>query len=413
MREINLKQRDFGNFSHSHHSNRTYSHQDSHKPYTSQTGSGFADTLKSIYTEGSKVASYLYKNKDAILDAYTGPVSTAIRNAIPASDSNARSGFAGELHTVLQLPNGRPGIANFMGPNTHISERIRRGDPPRTMVDRVAQAHDIRYALSNNVDDIRRADNAMIKKVDELGRNNSDSRINLLQAKAIYAKTLAEDTGMLAKGSFSKFKDGAPTKSISDSDKSLLQGKLSNLEAEGFGMHPGDALKLKLLKKELKSKKSKKQSGKGDLVDLVVGKIIPSLMETLGIKNPLSPQKMKSILNQVLAISKSNNLGDQVGEISKVVLEILLSTIQKKGYGVHKKINKKVLVARLKKGMMNAIKHHQKGKGAGMRGHGWWDDFYSGFKMVFKPGAMVLGTVADALGQPEIGIPLQIISGLM
>ena len=96
MREINLKQRDFGNFSHSHHSNRTYSHQDSHKPYTSQTGSGFADTLKSIYTEGSKVASYLYKNKDAILDAYTGPVSTAIRNAIPASDSNARPGFAGE-----------------------------------------------------------------------------------------------------------------------------------------------------------------------------------------------------------------------------------------------------------------------------------------------------------------------------
>ena len=46
-------------------------------------------------------------------------------------------------------------------------------------------------------------------------------------------------------------------------------------------------------------------------------------METLGIKNPLSPQKMKSILNQVLAISKSNNLGDQVGEISKVVLELL------------------------------------------------------------------------------------------
>ena len=215
-----------------------------------------------------------------------------------------------------------------MGPNTHISERIRRGDPPRIMVDRVAQAHDIRYALSNNVDDIRRADNAMIKKVDELGRNNSDSRINLLQAKAIYAKTLAEDTGMLAKGSFSKFKNGAPTKSISDSDKSVLQSKLSNLEAEGFGMHPGDALKLKLLKKELKSKKSKKQSGKGDLVDLVVGKILPSLMETLGIKNPLS----KSILNQVLAISESNNLGDQC-------YRNIIKHPPEKGYEVHKKIN--------------------------------------------------------------------------
>ena len=48
-----------------------------------------------------------------------------------------------------------------------------------------------------------------------------------------------------------------------------------------------------------------------------------------------------------------------------------------------------------------------------MPGYGWWDDFYSGFKMVVEPGTMRVGTVADALGQPEIGIPLQIISGLM
>ena len=52
--------------------------------------------------------------------------------------------------------------------------------------------------------------------------------------------------------------------------------------------------------------------------------------------------------------------------------------------------------------MMNAIKHQMKGKGAGMRGHGWFDAFYSGCKSVFKPGAIILGTVADALGQPEI-----------
>ena len=54
----------------------------------------------------------------------------------------------------------------------------------------------------------------------------------------------------------------------------MIQSKLSILEAEGFGMHPGAAIKLKLLKKELKSKKYEQQSGKGDLV---VGKIVPSL----------------------------------------------------------------------------------------------------------------------------------------
>ena len=56
---------------------------------------------------------------------------------------------------------------------------------------------------------------------------------------------------------------------------------------------------------------------------------------------------------------------------------------------------------------MNAIKHQIKGKGVKMPGYGWWDDFQD-----LKPGAMIVGTVADAFGQPEIEIPLPIISGL-
>ena len=75
MRKINVKQRGFGKFSHP--SSRQFSYHVSHKLH-SQTGSGFADAVKSIYTEGSKVAGNLYNNKDAILDAYIGPVSTAI-----------------------------------------------------------------------------------------------------------------------------------------------------------------------------------------------------------------------------------------------------------------------------------------------------------------------------------------------
>ena len=46
-------------------------------------------------------------------------------------------------------------------------------------------------------------------------------------------------------------------------------------------------------------------------------------------------------------------------------------------------------------------------------GHGPWEDFKQGFTSVFKPGAAILGTVATALGQPEIGIPLGLISELM
>ena len=73
-------------------------------------------------------------------------------------------------------------------------------------------------------------------------------------------------------------------------------------------------------------------------------------------------------------------------------------------------VHKKLLLS-LSKGMMKFVKAKQSGKG--MKGSGYWDDFYEGFKSVVKPGFQVLGGVADVLGAPELGIPLQVISGLM
>ncbi len=55
-----------------------------------------------------------------------------------------------------------------------------------------------------------------------------------------------------------------------------------------------------------------------------------------------------------------------------------------------------------------------------MKGSGWFDDFHStmsdvwsGFKLAGKTGLPILGAVADALGQSEIGVPLQIVGSLM
>ena len=79
-----------------------------------QGGSGFFDSVKSILNVGKNVLF--------------GDVGTRISNAIPDSDANARPLYPGEIHTLLKLPNGAYGRANFMGPNTHIIERIKRGD---------------------------------------------------------------------------------------------------------------------------------------------------------------------------------------------------------------------------------------------------------------------------------------------
>ena len=63
------------------------------------------------------------------------------------------------------VDNGKFGVANYMGPGTHLKERLARGDPPRTMEDRVAQAHDIRYALAKSQKDVAAADRKMIAKL--------------------------------------------------------------------------------------------------------------------------------------------------------------------------------------------------------------------------------------------------------
>ena len=78
-------------------------------------GEGLGDIIRSVYEKGKEGLKFLYKNKDKIQDAYTGEIGTAIRNALPSSDDTARPGFPGEKHAILQLPNGKYGVANYMG----------------------------------------------------------------------------------------------------------------------------------------------------------------------------------------------------------------------------------------------------------------------------------------------------------
>lgn len=399
-----------------------------------QTGQGYADILKSVYNAGVKGAKFLYDNREKIMEygkeAYSGEVGTYLKNLIPDSDANARPGFAGEFHTVLELPNGKYGVGNYIGPGTNLTTRLKRGDPPRTAVDKVARAHDLRYATSSNADEVRRADNIFISKVAELERKKADTSKNLTQAKIMSAKVLAEDLGLLSKGSFSKFREGAPVRNVSDSDMSYLKGELSAMEQEGYGALPGEMLKLKLIKKMRKGsgKSSMKGRGTGKLADLVSEKILPELFDKLKVKNPLSKSQTKLLVDGAMTMANfadSNGgvdkVANQIYSISKSVMNLLTHPSNLKQSGGAKSRNGGLsaakhnsLLLKLSHGMTKAVKQHMKGtKGSGMSGGEWYDDFYSGFKSVFKPGAMILGTVADALGQPEIGIPLQIISGLM
>ncbi len=160
-----------------------------------------------------------------------GKAAAGISNVFPDSDENARPIFPGEHHQLLKLPNKKFGRANYSGPGTRITARIKRNDPPRTLVDQVAQAHDIRYDLAEGGDDVRKADQKMLRSLERLKRENTDSRFNINPARlGIQAKIAAENFGLLSREAFID-----TSKKPSIGDRNILKSKLNQLEQKGFG----------------------------------------------------------------------------------------------------------------------------------------------------------------------------------
>lgn len=441
-------------------------------------GEGIMDIARSIFAKGKAAGKYLYGQKDNIVkgakmaqDAYTGEVGTAIRNALPDNDETARPGFPGERHAILQLANGKNGVANYMGPDTALLKRLKRGDPGRTAVDEVSKAHDIRYALAKNMNDIRTADNKMISAVKGIERNRGDNPRNIGLAKLITAKKFAEDIGALKKDAFS---GDVGNNKVSDADKITLMSNLGGLAQKGYGLTlpggavlPGDALRAKLIKQMMKKKNSKgssimtgpggsgsmnktfagmknykmigsgAMSGKGDVMNLITKNVIPLLMKAVGIPAGTIPiAGITKIISSALDSAKSGNLSSIVANLTKTILPMLTAAKMKsiglpiKGKGMGGKgildilgSAKDSLTQGLGKILFSAFKsmikaNMPKGKGlklsgAGMCGKGFWSSFAEGFKSVFKPFATIAGPILDAVGLPEFGIPLSAVGGIL
>ena len=432
------------------------------------SGAGVKDVLLDAFDKGRKTASFLFKHREAIKNAYTGELGTKLRNMIPSSDENAADGFPGEKHSILKLPNGKYGLGNYIGPGTALVARLKRGDKPRTEVDKVAQGHDIRYLQAKNVDDIRKADNIMLNKIDAIARNRGDAPQNIAAARLIKAKVLGENLGVIKRDAFM----GNPVENarIADENKDLINGKLKQLEMEGYGLLPGDVLKMKILKgmvkdrslkeRRLQKTKAKKVKmsgkgvsmdktlpgmkgykinqgtlsgaglnlpGKGAIGDFVVNQIIPSIMKSVGIPlDTIQIGTIKKVVSKALEIAKSGNLPSIIANLSKAILPILTAGKIKsiggsglglagRGIGEFLGKHKDMLLSHLSKGLLKAFRYFmdKKGSGLGLAGGSFanfWKGFKKGFKMVFKPIGSILGPVATALGVPEIGIPVSAIA---
>ena len=127
--------------------------------------------------------------------------------------------------------------ASYAGPGTHVINRVREGVKPVNTADKASLAHDIRYSLApekNTKQAIREADNKMVSKLVSESSiwHPIDSINNLVAAAGIKGKTLLEDWGIAGADTFTKTSE---KKKLSQADESLLRGKLSELEKEGYG----------------------------------------------------------------------------------------------------------------------------------------------------------------------------------
>lgn len=418
-------------------------------------GEGFTDIVRDIFQKGSKVL----QAANLVDKAYTSELGTAIRNQIPSSDDKARPGFAGERHMLLKLPNGKTGVANWMGPGTEVIKRLKRGDPGRTPSDTVAKMHDVQYGLAQGAptkakqaEMVRAADNRMVRTLKGIaaGKHGGDSQRNIQAGmRLIQAKVLGEDLGLLDKQQFS-----GPLAKLPEGEKQLLMAGQAALQQAGYGILPGQELKSKLLKKAARAKTRRKAikkasysktlpstkayrlygSGNG-LLGFINTVLLPKLMRDVGVDTKhLNMTKVRGAVKRV--VNMKNELPKLVAKLTKTILPILtrgklrsLGLNVQGGNGVANGIMESLdranikLGEKLAKGMFKALKWFLSrqqgnglklaGSGLNLPGNGFWGDFAKGFKMVFKPGSKVLATVATALGQPEIGVPLGIVSELL
>jgi len=158
----------------------------------------------------------------------------SMANAV-LSDKHNRL-LPGEKHQIIYLPDGTYSPAVYSGPGTQLKVRISRNDQPLSYVDKVAEAHDLRYALASVDGDVRTADNKMVQSLQRGKVQKLDSNFNINQGLMIQTKILLEDKFGVPKTFFATY--GKQNKQ--PSEIAMYENKLKELEQQGFGMsHSG------------------------------------------------------------------------------------------------------------------------------------------------------------------------------
>lgn len=179
----------------------------------SQSGRGVGrDTTNAQVGNGifSKVLEKLDKGSIALKNKWGNAIADKV-------NPNWRPGFPGELHLM-----SKKGLTyNFCGPRTKLQERLERGDPglDKDGLDNVCKAHDIAYSKATSHDDIRQADEKMLKDIDD--KTTLPSYQKLAMKGIMKSKIIGEDTGVFGKNTFTNV-DAAISKNTAKSGHNLI-----------------------------------------------------------------------------------------------------------------------------------------------------------------------------------------------
>ncbi len=145
-------------------------------------------------------------------------------------DTSKNTLFPGEKHAPLWV-DGRYMPARYDGPGTALETRVRRGDIGLTRTDAESEAHDLRYSLARNVDDVRLADLKMLRVLKQSLDAKTDATFNILPAMGgIAAKVAAEKLGV-SPTFFTTF--GRERQSLETN--ALFEKTLQGLQQQGLG----------------------------------------------------------------------------------------------------------------------------------------------------------------------------------
>ncbi len=377
--------------------------------------------------KGKGLLSEILKKKDFIRTGFN--VIADITNRYP-----------GERHLPLYIKDKKKiELANFAGPGTHVLERLHKGPPesvPKSKVDEISKAHDLRMMTAKNYADVLKAHNIMLRELDNASKTKSDSFVNIKVAKVgIKAAKLGEKLGLVAKDQWSNLEG---IDQFNESDQRLILTELEKLQMKGLGLK--DILKV---------------LGKNKTVLYIKNHIIPSLFNALGLRH-IHPDLIHQITHFVYKLSKTGtrlSIPTLAQKLSNTILPLMIYSShithkdQLEGSGIIEDLSKyghilfnpyrgmaaesieflktsmfggiRALLNQFKKlrgGAGHGIDLHSEVGYKGITGSGFWDSLKKAFyKIVHSKVVKVASTVvalASPILAPEIAIPAGIIKYL-